>query len=61
MTCPICSHTETRVIRKTGQDRRRECLRCGHRWTTIEVDKKRFESEAAAISKVKALAVELAS
>lgn len=58
MSCPICSGG-TRVIRKTGESRRRECCRCGHRWTTVEVDKQRFERATEAAAKVRALAVEL--
>lgn len=58
-SCPICAHTETRVIRKTSNARRRECCRCKHRWTTVEVDKARFERASEAAAKVKALAVEL--
>lgn len=59
MKCPVCSHTETRVLRKEGNNRRRKCERCKHRWTTVEVDKQRFEREAEAVSKMRALAEEL--
>jgi transcriptional regulator NrdR family protein len=40
MDCPICHSTETKVIRTDAQAesvrRRRECLRCGHRYSTVE-------------------------
>ena len=44
MRCPACEHPESRVLRKElrhdGEDdyiaRRRECLECGHRWSTFE-------------------------
>lgn len=41
MMCPFCRHDETKVIdSRTSQDysirRRRECLRCGRRFTTNE-------------------------
>lgn len=42
MKCPYCSSTETRVLdkRETGDQvitrRRRECLKCGKRFTTYE-------------------------
>lgn len=42
MYCPFCEHTETKVIdsRLAGEGhqirRRRECLKCGERFTTFE-------------------------
>ena len=40
MNCPICQHTEHSVAKteptKHTIRRRRQCLRCGHRWTTFE-------------------------
>ena len=42
MYCPFCAHEETKVIdsRLAGEGqqvrRRRECLRCGERFTTFE-------------------------
>ena len=40
MLCPFCSHNESKVIdsRDSGEDirRRRECIRCGLRYTTYE-------------------------
>ncbi|MGQ4648570.1 transcriptional regulator NrdR [Lyngbya aestuarii] len=42
MRCPYCQHTESRVLEsrstEAGQSvrRRRECLRCKHRFTTYE-------------------------
>lgn len=42
MKCPVCGYTESKVIdsRPTGDSeirRRRECLKCGGRFTTYEV------------------------
>jgi transcriptional regulator NrdR family protein len=40
MNCPICEHSESRTVRTdaaaTEIRRRRECLQCRHRWTTVE-------------------------
>ncbi|NEO99042.1 MAG: transcriptional regulator NrdR [Symploca sp. SIO2E9] len=42
MRCPYCQHTESRVLESRSTEggqsvrRRRECLRCGHRFTTYE-------------------------
>lgn len=41
MKCPLCDHHETRVLRtadrEAGVARSRQCLRCGHRWPTLEL------------------------
>lgn len=59
MTCPLCSHPDTRVFRTTeraGRVRRtRQCCRCGHKWATVEI----AESEAQRVETVKRLASEL--
>lgn len=40
MNCPICHHDENFVVRTDAEQdtirRRRQCRRCGHRWTTYE-------------------------
>ena len=40
MLCPICQHGEHSVVKTEPAEhairRRRQCLRCGHRWTTFE-------------------------
>ncbi len=40
MLCPYCNHTETKVVDKRDNEsvsrRRRECLKCGKRFTTYE-------------------------
>jgi transcriptional repressor NrdR len=42
MRCPICTHFENRVLESRSADsgesvrRRRECLKCNHRFTTYE-------------------------
>ena len=57
MKCEVCQHTENFVIR-TDQDngairRRRQCSRCGHRWTT-------FESPENAVTELKKIKAALA-
>lgn len=37
MNCPMCQHEDSRVTDSRGDRRRRECLHCRHRWTTIEL------------------------
>ena len=40
MKCPICQHGEHSVVKAKQADnairRRRQCVRCGHRWNTYE-------------------------
>ena len=42
MRCPVCNHAETKVVdsRMTSEGlairRRRECAKCGHRFSTVE-------------------------
>ena len=42
MTCPYCGCSDTRIVdsRKRGDSvfRRRECIECGKRFNTIEID-----------------------
>jgi transcriptional repressor NrdR len=46
MLCPFCAHVESKVINSRQSPkgetirRRRECLQCGHRFTTFEVVEK---------------------
>lgn len=46
MLCPFCSHVESKVVNSRQSPkgdsirRRRECLKCGHRFTTFEVVEK---------------------
>jgi transcriptional repressor NrdR len=46
MLCPFCAHIESKVVnsRQSAKGdairRRRECLKCGHRFTTFEVVEK---------------------
>lgn len=51
MLCPYCSHQETKVTDKRDSEgltrRRRECLKCGERFTTYE----RVELELKIIKK----------
>ena len=46
MTCPNCNSRTKVVDSRTDEDsteRRRECVACGYRFTTVEVDKDLFE------------------
>lgn len=51
MKCPDCSNTRNAVIdKRNNQDssvnrRRRKCLNCGKRWSTIEVNILRERSQ----------------
>jgi transcriptional regulator NrdR family protein len=42
MNCPECDHDKSACVdsrsNKTYTRRRRKCLKCGHKWTTNEVD-----------------------
>lgn len=59
MECPLCRHEDSRVLRTVGRDsgiaRSRQCMRCGHRWPTLEIPAdranrlERLESAARAI------------
>ena len=46
MTCPNCNN-KTRVIDSTTDEdsttRRRECMECGYRFSTVEIDKDLYE------------------
>lgn len=51
MMCPACNHTRNTVTdKRNNQDssvnrRRRKCLNCGHKWSTIEVNILRERSQ----------------
>lgn len=54
MPCPLCAHSDSRVIRSTERDngqvrRTRQCCRCGHRWATVEIT----EEEAMQVDRLK--------
>lgn len=36
MNCPVCDQ-KSRVLETDQTSRRRECMGCGHRFTTIEI------------------------
>ena len=60
MNCPICQHGESQVVR-TDQEvvaikRRRQCLRCGHRWNTFETP----INTAAELAEIKRLLIPVA-
>ena len=46
MKCPDCSSTVSSVLETRRYDhsnrRRRECLECGYRWTTMEIHSDEF-------------------
>jgi transcriptional regulator NrdR family protein len=49
INCAFCGHHETRVREvRPAEDRgtvrrRRECLKCGERWTTLELEEDRVD------------------
>ena len=46
MTCPICGSKTQITDSRPDEDsvrRRRECLECAHRFTTIEIDRDLYE------------------
>ena len=47
MTCPVCGG-ETKVVDsrpiEDGTRRRRQCLECDHRFTTVEIDADYYEA-----------------
>lgn len=59
MTCPLCNHSETRVVRTSERAQRirrtRQCQQCGNRWATLEIT----EEEANRVEHVKRVAGEL--
>ena len=55
MNCPVCSH-DTRVLRTDDTVRRRECVRCGHKFITAEILKDELERSKRIIEDAKALA-----
>lgn len=42
MRCQICG-ADTRVLRTIEAERRRECVRCKHRFTTVEQMKEKVQ------------------
>lgn len=59
MTCPLCGHNCSGVLRSrstpTGVVRTRQCDRCGHRWRTVEIP----QAQADQVQKARRLAAEL--
>lgn len=51
MNCPVC-HQPTVVLAKEGDDRRRRCTACQHRFTTTEVLKEERQRERKAVETV---------
>lgn len=55
LNCPVCNG-DTRVLRTDETERRRECVRCGHRFPTVEVLKDDHERSLRIIEDARALA-----
>lgn len=53
MNCPVCTNADTRVLRKEGDRRRRECSRCKHRFTTEEREQSKLAMLDNAAEKAK--------
>lgn len=62
MDCPLC-HQSTSVVEKRGEvaadRRRRECVGCGHRFTTYEIRAGELESLRSAKHKLDQLTEQL--
>jgi transcriptional regulator NrdR family protein len=52
VNCPICHH-DTRVLRTDGTERRRQCTRCLHRFTTVEQAKEKVNILEQAVEKAR--------
>lgn len=55
MNCPVCDG-DTHILRTDNTERRRECERCGHCFTTAEILKSEHERSQRIIEDAKALA-----
>lgn len=58
VNCPVCSG-DTRVLRTDEVERRRECVRCGHRFPTVEILKDEHQRRETILKEAKALAEKL--
>ncbi len=54
MKCPLCGH-DSRILRTTDRRRRRECLHCRHRWSTVEIPEADERRLAAAVELARAV------
>ena len=47
MNCPSCNHDKNATLESRKSPnitrRRRECLECGHRWTTSEINTEEYQ------------------
>ena len=55
MNCPLCQNSDSRVVGGRLPVRRRECTKCRHRWSTVEVP----AEDAKATARARELAKEL--
>jgi transcriptional regulator NrdR family protein len=60
MNCPIC-HQNARVLKTLGDERRRECTQCKHRFTTTEVLKDELRRKDQLLRDARELAERLAA
>ncbi len=48
MKCPMCGSDSTATLDSRSDNdsvvRRKKCLKCNHRWTTIEIDRDQWHS-----------------
>lgn len=51
MNCPTCSG-DTRILRTDDTERKRECVRCGHRFPTVEILKDEHQRQEEAVRTV---------
>jgi transcriptional regulator NrdR family protein len=63
MICPNCKHHEHRVLRSKAKDgairRTRECERCRHAWTTLELEEQQLAEDRATLARARELAATL--
>lgn len=63
MTCPVCGGQLIVIDSRPSEDsiyRRRKCVECGHRFSTIEIDADLYAQEMDAVKKATRKAVDTA-
>jgi transcriptional regulator NrdR family protein len=59
LPCPVCTHADSRVLdtsaTSAGIRRRRQCLRCGHRHTTVELPAEQINQDRELLRRVRSI------
>ena len=58
MNCPVCD-ADSRVLRTSDTERKRQCVRCGHRFPTVEILKDEHQRRETILKDARALAEKL--